>query len=131
MKVVRVDEVPPVVITPHPVLTGRVSLQTLIDQNTAGNADGCHIAMVNFEPGSKNFFHTHNEAQILIVTAGMGIVATEQEEFTVSTGTVIFIPAGEKHWHGATPTSAFSHLTITPRPVEVTATDKTPVKKEH
>ena len=48
--------------------------------------------------------------QVLIVTKGKGIVATEKEQVAVGPGDVIFIPAGEKHWHGAADGMTFSHL---------------------
>jgi len=69
---------------------------------------------VNFSPGSVNLFHTHTFDQVLYVTEGTGIVATENKEVTVTPGTIIFIPAGEKHWHGATKDSAFSHIAVMP-----------------
>jgi 4-carboxymuconolactone decarboxylase len=70
------------------------------------------INNVNFGRGTRLKFHTHDSEQILIVTAGRGIVATEQEEMTVTPGDVVFIPAGEKHWHGAAEDSEFSHIFI-------------------
>jgi quercetin dioxygenase-like cupin family protein len=68
--------------------------------------------VVNFGRGVRLKFHAHDGEQILIVTAGKGIVATEQEEHLVVPGDIIFIPAGEKHWHGATGDSEFSHIFI-------------------
>ena len=70
------------------------------------------LNMVNFGRGTRLKFHAHDSEQILIVTAGRGIVATEQEEVAVVPGDVVFIPAGEKHWHGATKDSEFSHIFI-------------------
>ena len=57
--------------------------------------------------------HTHTNPQILYVIQGTGIVATEEEEIRVTPGTLILIPPGENHWHGATKDSAFSHISIT------------------
>jgi quercetin dioxygenase-like cupin family protein len=70
------------------------------------------VRMVNFGRGVRLKFHAHDSEQILIVTAGKGIVATEQEEKVVVPGDVILIPAGEKHWHGAMSDSEFSHIFI-------------------
>ena len=70
------------------------------------------IQQVNFEQGIRNKFHSHSIEQVLIVTEGKGTVATEQEEITVGPGDVIFIAAGEKHWHGAVKGSTFSHLYV-------------------
>ena len=92
------------------IFRGKVTIQPLI-----GNSeDELRSAVVNFSPGAVNVFHTHTSDQILYVTKGTGIVATENEEITVTPGTIIFIPAGEKHWHGATKDTAFSHIFISP-----------------
>jgi quercetin dioxygenase-like cupin family protein len=70
------------------------------------------IKVVNFGLGVRLKFHAHDSEQILIVTDGKGIVATEQEERVVVPGDIILIPAGEKHWHGAMSDSEFSHIFI-------------------
>ena len=72
-----------------------------------------HMSIVNFGKGVRNKFHIHESDQILIVTAGTGIVATEHEQRTVNVGDVILFSKGEKHWHGATEDSEFSHIFIT------------------
>lgn len=71
-----------------------------------------NASIVNFSKGARNKFHTHTSDQILIVTAGKGVVATEQEERIVSPGDIILFPAGEMHWHGATKASHFSHIYV-------------------
>lgn len=76
------------------------------------------ISMITFSPGARNVFHTHANEQVLYVTDGKGIVATEKEEHIVTPGTIIFIPAGERHWHGATKDAPFSHLSIIVAPGE-------------
>jgi quercetin dioxygenase-like cupin family protein len=70
------------------------------------------IRQVNFGQGVRNKFHSHTIEQVLILTEGTGIVATDEETVTVSPGDIIFIPAGEKHWHGAAEGSTFSHLYV-------------------
>lgn len=70
------------------------------------------VNIVNFGKGVRNKFHVHENEQILIVTAGRGIVATESEKRVVTEGDLILIPAGEKHWHGATKDSEFSHIFV-------------------
>lgn len=70
------------------------------------------INVVNFGKGVRLKFHSHSQEQILVVTAGKGIVATEDEQREVGPGDVIFIPAHEKHWHGAAPDTEFSHIFI-------------------
>ncbi len=108
MTTVKISEVPkePYVT---PLFTGPdVSRQSLIS-----NCKDLRVSIVNFGKGVRNKFHTHNSDQILIVTAGKGIVATEKEERVVTVGEVILFPAGEKHWHGATKDSEFSHIVVT------------------
>ena len=96
--------------SPSKIFRGKVTIQPLIGESE----DEIRSAMVNFSPGAVNVFHTHTANQILFVTEGKGIVATENEEVTVTPGTFIFIPAGEKHWHGATKDSSFSHIFFIP-----------------
>ena len=81
----------------------------MIDAKDTG---GFGILLVTFNPGARLNFHTHTFEQILYVTEGKGIVATKQEEQTVTPGTVIFIAPGEVHWHGATEDSSFTHIAI-------------------
>jgi quercetin dioxygenase-like cupin family protein len=71
-----------------------------------------NFSIVNFTAGSRNKFHQHTSDQILIVTEGTGVVATDQEEKTVTAGDVVLIPAGENHWHGAPGATPMSHITI-------------------
>ena len=68
--------------------------------------------VVTFGPGTRNKFHTHQSGQVLIVTQGKGIVATETEKREVKVGDVIFFAPGEVHWHGAGPDSEFAHIFI-------------------
>ena len=105
MKVVKIDEVPkkPVV---DPLFTGQdVTRQVLVP-----DSKDYTVNIVNFGKHVRNKFHTHDSEQVLIVTAGIGVVATEEEERLVTVGDVVFIPAGEKHWHGATKDSEFSNI---------------------
>ena len=57
--------------------------------------------------------HTHSSDQVLFVTAGTGIIATETHQEVIHVGDIVHIPAEENHWHGATPESAFSHIALT------------------
>ena len=92
------------------IFRGKVSIQSIIGKSE----DELRVIVVNFSPGAVNVFHSHTFNQLLYVTEGKGIVATESEEVTVTPGTFIFIPAGERHWHGATQDTAFSHIAIMP-----------------
>jgi quercetin dioxygenase-like cupin family protein len=70
-------------------------------------------AFVTFEPGARTAWHTHPLGQTLIVTAGLGWVQREggpKEE--IRPGDVVWIPPGEKHWHGATAATAMTHIAI-------------------
>ena len=82
-------------------------------QSLISDSKDLRVGIVNFGKGVRNKFHSHDMDQVLIVTAGRGIVATEKGERVVTVGEVILFPAGEKHWHGATQDSEFSHIVIT------------------
>jgi quercetin dioxygenase-like cupin family protein len=108
MKVIKVDKVakePQV----NKLFTGPVTMQPIIGTDLSKNFS---IQQVNFSKGARNKLHTHSTEQILIITEGEGIVATDKEEITVRPGDVIFIAAGEKHWHGATKDTTFSHIYV-------------------
>ena len=68
---------------------------------------------VTFEPGARTAWHTHPLGQTLIITAGFGWVQTEGGQIEeVRPGDVVWFPPGEKHWHGATPTTAMTHIAV-------------------
>ncbi len=68
---------------------------------------------VTFEPGARTAWHTHPFGQTLIVTAGMGRVQRWGDAVqTIHPGDVVWIPPGQKHWHGASPTTAMTHIAI-------------------
>jgi quercetin dioxygenase-like cupin family protein len=108
MKVIKIAQVarePQV----NPLFTGPVTMQPIVGTELSRNF---LIRQVNFGRGVRNKFHSHSIEQVLIVTEGKGIVATDKEEITVGPGDVIFIPAGEKHWHGAAKGATFSHVYV-------------------
>jgi len=75
-----------------------------------GRVGGAHVT---FEPGSRTAWHTHPAGQILIVTFGQGRVQCDGGPIEeIRQGDVVWISAGEKHWHGAAPQTAMSHLAI-------------------
>lgn len=90
---------------------GAVTVQPLVTGEEMGKE--LRMGVINFSKGARTKLHTHTGDQVLLVTKGRGIVANETEEFAVGVGTAIFIPSGEKHWHGATMDSDFSHVAIT------------------
>ena len=71
-------------------------------------------AYVTFEPGARSVWHTHPLGQTLIVTSGCGWTQFEGEPVAeIRAGDVIWCPPGQKHWHGATATTAMTHLAVT------------------
>ncbi|MEZ4863844.1 MAG: cupin domain-containing protein [Caldilineaceae bacterium] len=90
--------------------TGTVRLDPLFSATEQGRAGG---ASVTFEPGARTAWHTHPLGQTLIITAGCGWVQRWNGPIEeVHPGDVVQFPAGEKHWHGATPTTAMTHIAI-------------------
>ncbi len=70
-------------------------------------------ASVTFEPGARTAWHTHPLGQTLVVTAGCGRVQREGGKIAeIRPGDVIWFPPNEKHWHGAAPTTAVTHIAI-------------------
>ena len=109
MKVVRIAEVAMEAYV-NPLFTSREVTRQVLLPESRDNV----VNVVNFGAGTRNKFHSHEQEQILIVTAGRGVVATETEERTVTVGDVVLIPAGEKHWHGSVG-EPFSHIFISLR----------------
>lgn len=95
---------------PEDWFTGTVRIDPLFSAEEPGRVAG---AAVTFEPGARTAWHTHPLGQTLIVTSGVGRVQREGgpvEE--IRPGDVVWFPAGEKHWHGAAPDVAMSHIAI-------------------
>ncbi len=93
-----------------------VPLMTSTDvtrQNLVPESKDFSLGIINFGKGVRNKWHTHSSDQVLLVTAGTGYVATDTEKRKVTVGDIILVTAGEKHWHGAGPESAFSHISLT------------------
>ena len=68
---------------------------------------------VSFEPGARTAWHTHPLGQTLVVLSGVGRVQTEGEAIAeIRPGDVVWIPPNERHWHGAAPTTAMTHIAI-------------------
>ena len=95
---------------PGDYFTGAVRVDRLFEAPDPARVAG---ASVTFEPGARTAWHTHPLGQTLIVTAGYGLAQRwggpiEQ----IRPGDVIWFPPGEKHWHGATATTAMTHIAI-------------------
>jgi len=111
MEVIKHGSVPEEDATSAPIFYGgKVTRQPLVG---ADRSRFYNFALVNFSAGAKNKFHTHTSDQILFVTGGRGYVTSEGEQVEIAPGDTAFIPAGEKHWHGATDDSDFSHISLT------------------
>jgi quercetin dioxygenase-like cupin family protein len=77
------------------------------------STDGVVINVVFFQPGSHTFWHRHERGQILQVLTGEGLVCVEGgTPQLIRAGDTVWCPPGERHWHGATPTSLMSHTAI-------------------
>lgn len=94
------------------IFTGTIRMTPLINERMG--AEQLKSALVYFPAGVRNKMHNHTHEQILYVTKGRGIVATENDEHMVEPGDIVRIPAGEMHWHGATDDTEFEHLYIVP-----------------
>jgi quercetin dioxygenase-like cupin family protein len=109
MEIKRVGSTPSR-IGPAEWFTGAVRMDPLIDTDPPARVFG---ASVTFEPGARTAWHTHPLGQTLIVISGCGWVQKEdgpREE--IHPGDVVWIAPGEKHWHGATATTAMTHIAI-------------------
>jgi quercetin dioxygenase-like cupin family protein len=90
--------------------TGTVRIDPLFQANDPARVVG---SSVTFEPGARTAWHTHPLGQILIVTAGCGLVQSWGGSIReIWPGDVVTIPPGEKHWHGANATTAMTHIAI-------------------
>jgi quercetin dioxygenase-like cupin family protein len=96
---------------PGEYFTGSVRVDMLFRPQEPARTSG---AYVTFEPGARTAWHTHPLGQTLIVTAGFGWVQREGGSIEeIRPGDVVWFPPGEKHWHGATPATAMTHIAIT------------------
>ena len=109
MKITRNGSAPSIPGT-EDAFTGTVRIDPLFQPEPPARAGG---ATVTFEPGARTAWHTHPLGQTLIVTSGVGRVQREggpvQE---IRPGDVVRFAPNEKHWHGAAPTTAMSHIGI-------------------
>ena len=95
---------------PAEYFTGTVRIDQPFQGTDPARVSG---AVVTFEPGARTAWHTHPLGQTLIVTFGAGWVQREGGPIEeIRPGDVIWFPAGEKHWHGATASTAMSHIAI-------------------
>src|SRR5947208_16759563 len=110
MKVHKPSEIPAQPVNAPLFTGGPVTRQTLL---TPEASNDFNLGIVNFSAGARNKMHTHSSDQVLFVTAGKGIIATEMHQEVMSLGDVVHIPPEEKQGHGATADSSFSHIALT------------------
>ncbi len=95
---------------PADYFTGTVRIDPLF---SAPEPARVAMALVTFEPGARTAWHTHPFGQTLIVTAGCGRAQRDGGPIEdIRPGDVIYFSPGEKHWHGAAPTTAMSHIAV-------------------
>ncbi|AEG91435.1 (R)-mandelonitrile lyase [Ramlibacter tataouinensis] len=96
---------------PAEFFTGRVRVDPVWPSDGSINASG---AFVTFEPGARSAWHTHPAGQRLVVTSGVGLTQEWGRPVqAIRPGDVVWCPPGVKHWHGAGPTTAMTHLAVT------------------
>ncbi|MFD1745773.1 cupin domain-containing protein [Rhizobium helianthi] len=95
---------------PADYFSGNVRIDPLFSPNDARRAAA---ATVTFEPGARTAWHTHPLGQTLIVVSGAGLAQREGGPIEeIRPGDVVWFEPGEKHWHGASPTHAMTHIAI-------------------
>jgi quercetin dioxygenase-like cupin family protein len=109
MEIKRIDS-QPTRKGPAEWFTGSVRIQPMFESPEPARARG---ASVTFEPGARTAWHTHPLGQTLIVTSGLGWAQREGGPIEeIRPGDVVWFAPNEKHWHGATPTNAMTHIAI-------------------
>lgn len=83
-----------------------------LSASRASGIPGVRVTSVFFNPGARTYWHRHEGGQILIVTAGAGVLGTRNGDFALSAGDVVMSPPGTEHFHGATDESLLLHEAI-------------------
>lgn len=96
-------------VSAESIFVGTVALRTIVGDEAGRDL---RLIEVHFTGGARNKLHAHTTDQILVIIEGEGIVASKTERHDVSPGDVAFIPAGERHWHGAQRGKDMTHLAI-------------------
>ena len=116
MRVLKIGDLPEKAMgtaTPITGWTGGAVSRTRQELIADGQSGNFRCNVVNFSAGATTGWHAHDSDQILVVTAGRGIVANETEQREITVGDVVHIKAGERHWHGAKAETTLSHITVT------------------
>lgn len=91
------------------MFTGPVLRQDVVEADTS---DQHRVSEITFTKGARTKLHAHTTDQILLITAGDGVVGTRTERHEVGAGDVVFIPAGEPHFHGAAEAADMTHWSV-------------------
>jgi quercetin dioxygenase-like cupin family protein len=113
LKISELAEKPMDAATPLPGWSGGEVSRTRQAIIGEADSDNFRCNVVNFRQGATTGWHTHDCDQILVVTAGRGLVVSETEQREITVGDVVHIKAGERHWHGASADTSMSHITVT------------------
>ena len=109
MEIARNGSVPSVKAPPD-WFTGNARIDMTFQRTGESRLSG---AIVTFEPGARTAWHTHPLGQTLIVTSGKGWTQCEGEPIVeINAGDIIWCPPGHRHWHGATATTAMTHIAL-------------------
>ncbi|UEP23248.1 cupin domain-containing protein [Burkholderia ambifaria] len=101
----------PSIVGPAAYFTGKVRIDPVWPANGDINASG---GLVTFEPGARSAWHTHPKGQYFVVVSGVGYTQEWGEPIReLHPGDVVWCPPGVKHWHGAAPVNAMTHLAVT------------------
>ena len=90
--------------------TGDTRLMRMMGAQQPG---GMAVSVVHFEDGSRTHWHVHPGEQLLYILVGQGWAGTADEEVTVGPGDLVYAAPMERHWHGAAPGQAMTHLSVT------------------
>lgn len=109
MKIIGCGSVP-TIVAPEKYFTGRVLQTPIIEKEAPARL---RATLVSFEPGARTRWHTHPLGQTLYVTSGAGLAQSWGGPIQeIRAGDVVSFAAGEKHWHGAAPKSAMTHIAM-------------------
>lgn len=104
-------------LSENPIFEGSVAIQEIVNDALG---ELLRVTAVTFENGARNRPHRHSTDQVLVATSGSGFVASDGDTLPLEPGDVAFIPKSTRHWHGAQPGAAFTHLSIlTPGHMEI------------
>ena len=120
MKVINLKNTPKKYLE-KPLFTGKVIRQSPV---TGDEGSQLNIDYIYFPKGVRNKFHAHSNDQVLIVLDGQGIVATRKQKVFLKKGDIVWVPAGEEHWHGAVSGSKLAHISVTKAQTKLTQIEK-------